>query len=190
MANKKFDYSNDIAQPDVTPQNGNSDCEELRRRRLEHRNDALAKEFRDLKPEIGRAYNLLCNLVEKSGMLSEKMLGLLELLKTALPLRLTDEDKKTLQAELHCIVDNAVVKICKERERMENDIRRNASHISLTPVTFWCMVALLILLSTFFAIVIFANMKLFHSGILTEMVIIYLIMIVTVLGMICYVFRF
>ena len=55
MANRKFDYSNDIAQQDITPQNGNSDREELHRRRLEQRNDALAKEFRDLKPEIGRA---------------------------------------------------------------------------------------------------------------------------------------
>lgn len=78
---------------------------------------------------------------------------------------------------MHCIVDNAVVKIRKERERMENDIRRNASRISLTPITFWCMVALLILLSTFFAIVIFANMKLFHSGILTEIIIIHSILI-------------
>lgn len=188
MANKKFDYSNDMTQQDI--QCGNNDREELRHSRLEQRNDALANEFRDLKPEIGRAYNTLCNLVEKSGMLSENMLNLLELLKTVLPIILTDEDKKTLQDELHCIVDNAVVKIRKERERIENDIRRNTSRISLTPITFWCMVALLILLSTFFAIVIFANMKLFHSGILTEMVIIYLIMIVTVLGMTCYVLRF
>ena len=96
ITNKKFDYINDIAQPDVTPQNGNSNSEELRRRRLEQRNNALAKEFRDLKPEIGRAYNTRCKLVEKSGMLSETMLNLLELLKTVLPIRLADEDKKTL----------------------------------------------------------------------------------------------
>ncbi len=125
MANKKFDYSNDIAQPDVTPQNGNSDCKELRRRRLEQRNDALAKEFRDLKPEIGRAYNQLCNLVEKSSVLSETMLNLLELLKTVLPVRLSDEDKKALQNELHGIANNVISKIRKKREKMENDIRKN-----------------------------------------------------------------
>lgn len=50
--------------------------------------------------------------------------------------------------------------------------------ISLTPVIFWCMVALLMFLSTFFAIVIFANAKLFHSGILTEIIVIYSVLIV------------
>lgn len=176
MANKKFDYSNDMVQGNDS-QDENESKEILRYQRLEQRNNALANEFRDLKPEIGRAYNQLCNLVEKSGVLSERVLNLLELLKTVLPVRLSDEDRKALQDELHGIADNAVTKIRKERERMENDIHRNASRISLTPVTFWCMVALLILLSTFFAIVIFANMKLFHSGILTEIIITYSIMI-------------
>lgn len=82
----------------------------MRHQRLEQRNNALANEFRDLKPEIGRAYNQLCNLVEKSGVLSETILNLLELLKTALPVKLTDADKKTLQNELHAIADNAVSK--------------------------------------------------------------------------------
>lgn len=117
MANRKFDYSNDIAQQDITPQNGNSDREELHRRRLEQRNDALAKEFRDLKPEIGRAYNTLCNLVEKSSVLSETRLNLLELLKTTLPVRLADEDKEALQDELHGIADNAVSEINSDSDR-------------------------------------------------------------------------
>lgn len=176
MANKKFDYSNDMIQGDV-PQDENDNKEILRHQRLKQRNNALAKEFRDLKPEIGRAYNQLCNLVEKSGVLSEIMLNLLELLKTALPVRLSYEDKKALQDELHGIADNAVVKIRKKREKIENDIRSNTCHIFLTPATFWCMVTLLILLSTFFAIVIFANMKLFHSRILTELIIIHSVLI-------------
>lgn len=176
MANKKFDYSNDMIQGDV-PQDENDNKEILRHQRLEQRNNALVNKFRDLKPEIGRAYNQLCNLVEKSGVLSETMLNLLELLKTALPVRLADEDGKTLQDELHDIADNVVVKIRKEREKIENDIRRNTCHIFLTPATFWCMVTLLILLSTFFAIIIFANTKLFHSGILTELIIIHSVLI-------------
>lgn len=180
MANKKFDYSNDMIQGDVT-QDENDNKEILRHQRLEQRNNALANEFRDLKPEIGRAYNQLCNLVEKSGVLSETILNLLELLKTALPVKLTDADKKTLQNELHAIADNAVSKIRKEHERVENDIRRNASRISLTPTTFWCMVALLILLSTFFAIVVFANVKLLHTGILAEIIVIYSVLIVLIL---------
>lgn len=176
MANKKFDYGNDMIQGDV-PQDENDNKEILRHQRLEQRNNALANEFRDLKPEIGRAYNQLCNLVEKSGVLSETMLNLFEFLKIVLPVRLSDEDKKALQNELHGIADNVISKIRKEREKMENDIRKMDSRISLTPATFWCMVALLIFFSTFFAIVIFANMKLFHSGILTEIIIIHSILI-------------
>ena len=160
MANKKFDYSNDMVQ-DNNPQNENESKEHLRRQHLEQRNNALANEFRDLKPEIGRAYNCLCNLVEKSGALSEIMLNLIDLLKTVLPVRLSNEDKKALQNELHGIADNVISKIRKVREKMENDIRKMDSRISLTPATFWCMVALLIFFLTFFAIVIFANMKLF-----------------------------
>lgn len=176
MANKKFDYSDDMVQGN-NRQGENENREILRHQRLEQRNNVLANEFRDLKPEIGRAYNQLCNLVEKSGVLSETMLNLLELLKTVLPVRLSDEDKKALQNELHGIADNVISKIRKEREKTENDIRKMDSRISLTPATFWFMVALLILLSIFFAIVIFANMKLFHSGILTEIIIIHSILI-------------
>ena len=189
MANKKFDYSNDMVQ-DNNPQDDNENKEVLRRQRLEQRNDALANEFRDLKPEIGRAYNCLCNLVEKSGVLSETMLGLLDLLKTALPVRLSDEDKKALQDELHAIADNAALKIRKERERVENDIRRNDNRISLTPTTFWCMVALLILLFAFFAVVAFANMKLLHSGVLTEIIVIYSVLIVLTLIAIAFAFYY
>lgn len=162
----------------------------MRHQRFEQRNDTLAKEFRGLKPEIGRAYNLLCNLVEKSSVLSEIMLNLLELLKTALPVRLADEDQKSLQNELHTIADNAVSKIRKERERVEDDIRRNDNRISLTPTTFWCMVALLILLSTFFAIVVFANVKLLHTGILAEIIVIYSVLIVLILIAIAFTFYY
>lgn len=176
MANKKFVYSNDMVQEN-DPQNENESKEILRHQRLEQCNNALTNEFRNLKPEISRAYNLLCNLVEKSSVLSETMLNLLEFLRTALPVRLTDEDKKALQDELHGISDNVISKIRKERERIENDIRKNDSRISLTPVTFWFMVTLLILLSMFFAIIIFANVKLFHSGILMEIIIIHSILI-------------
>lgn len=160
----------------------------MRHQRLEQLNNALANEFHDLKPEIGRAYNQLCNLVEKSGVLSETILAILDLLKTALPVKLADEDKKTLHDELHDIADNVISKIRKEREMMENDIRRNASRISLTPATFWSMVTLLILLSMFFAIIIFANVKLFHSGILTEIIIIHSILIALTLIIIALIF--
>lgn len=170
MANKKFDYSNDMIQGDV-PQDENDNKEILRHQRLEQRNNALANEFRDLKPEIGRAYNQLCNLVEKSGVLSETILNLLELLKTALPVRLTDEDKKALQDELHGIADHAVTKIRKERERVENDIHRDTSRIFLTPATFWCIVMAIIILTSFFACTMVANEYFIHSDLLGKLVV-------------------
>ncbi|WP_195533011.1 hypothetical protein [Bacteroides finegoldii] len=189
MASKKFDYSNDMVQ-DNGAQDESESREILRCQRLEQRNNALANEFHDLKPEIGRAYNCLCNLVEQSGALAGTMLNLLDLLKTALPVRLTDADKKALQDELHSIADDAVLKIRKERERVEIDIRRNSNRISLTPVTFWGLVALLIILSTFFAIVVFANVKMFHSGILTEIIVIYSVLIVLTLTAIAFTFYY
>ena len=170
MTGRKYDYSNELAQD--TPQSENDERKaEARTRRLEERSTALADEFRDLKPEIGRTYNLLCNLVEKSGVLSETILNLLELLKTALPVRLADEDKKALLDELHGIADNVVAKIRKERERMENDIHRNASRISLTPATFWCMVMAIIMLASFFACTIVANEYFIHSDLLGKLVV-------------------
>ena len=42
-------------------------AEEARRQRLEQRNDALANEFRRLKPEIAEAYRLLNKLIEGIG---------------------------------------------------------------------------------------------------------------------------
>lgn len=168
MTNKKFDYSDDMVQGNDL-QDENESKEILRHQRLEQRNNVLANEFRDLKPEIGRTYNLLCNLVEKSGVLSETMLNLLELLKTTLPVRLFDEDRKALQNELHGIADHAVTKIRKERERMENDIRRNASRISLTPATFWCMIMAIIILASFFACTMVANEYFIHSNLLGKL---------------------
>lgn len=170
MANKKFDYSNDMVQGNnVQGENESKSKEILRRQRLEQRNNALANEFRDLKPEIGRAYNQLCNLVEKSDALSETMLNLLELLKTALPIRLADEDKKALQDELHGIANNVISKIRKKRERMESDILRNTSRISLTSATFWCMIMAIIILASFFACTIVANEYLIYSDLLGKL---------------------
>lgn len=170
MANKKFDYSNDMVQGNDS-QDENESKEILRHQRLERRNNALANEFRDLKPEIGRAYNQLCNLAEKSSVLSETMLNLLELLKTALPVRLADEDKKALQDELHSIANNAVTKIRKERERMKNDIHRNSSRIYLAPATFWCMIMAIIMSTSFFACTIVVNESFIHSDLLGKLVV-------------------
>ncbi len=66
MSGRKYDYSNELAQ-DV-PQSENEERKaEARTRWLEERSIALADEFRDLKPEIGRAYNFLQKLVSQTS---------------------------------------------------------------------------------------------------------------------------
>ena len=47
----------------------------------------------------------------------------------------------------------------------------------MTQATFWCMIALLLALASFFALTVLANVKLIHSGALTEIIIICAILI-------------
>lgn len=66
MANRKYDYSEEVQQSaDTTSEMAKTSeteeatiasAEEARRERLEQRNDALANEFRKLKPEIAEAH--------------------------------------------------------------------------------------------------------------------------------------
>lgn len=176
MSGRKYDYSNELAQD--APQSENEERKaEARTRRLEERSTALADEFRDLKPEIGRAYNLLQKLVSQTGTFATTMLNLHNLLKNDLPLRFSEEDRKMLQDELNSIARKAA-----------GEIRKNEKRVSIPQAVFSCMVILLILLSVFFALVIFANRKLIHSDILTELVFLYSILIVLTLAAVAYTF--
>lgn len=165
MTGRKYDYSNELAQD--TPQSENDERKaEARTRRLEERSTALADEFRDLKPEIGRAYNLLQKLVSQTGAFATTMLNLHDMFKTDLPIRFSEKDRKMLQDELNNIARKAA-----------GEIRKNEKRVSIPQAVFSCMVILLILLSVFFALVIFANRKLIHSDILTELIIIHSVLI-------------
>lgn len=185
MANRKYDYSEDVRQPaetasemaktseatEVTAEEASA--EEARRQRLERRNDALANEFRRLKPEIAEAYRLLNKLIEGIGAYAGTMINLHDLLKTSFPIRLTKDDIQALLDEINAIADNAISRIRREREKADNDIRRNENRISMTQATFWCMIALLLILASFFAVIVFANVKLLHSATLTEITAVY-----------------
>ena len=183
MANRKYDYSEDVRQPaesasemaktSETEEATAVSAEEARRQRLEQRNDALANEFRRLKPEIAEAYRLLNKLIEGIGAYAGTMINLHDLLKTSFPIRFTENDIQALLDEINAIADNAISHIRKEREKADKDIRRNENRISITQVTFWCMTALLLILATFFVLVIFANMKLIHSEVLTQISVVY-----------------
>ena len=155
MTGRKYDYSNELAQD--APQSENEERKvEARTRRLEERGTSVADEFRDRKPEIGRVYNLLQKLVSQTGAFATTMLNLHDLLKNDLPIRFSEEDRKIMQDELTDIV-----------KKTAEDIRKNEKRVSIPQAVFSSMVILLILLSVFFALVIFANRKLIHSDILT-----------------------
>lgn len=183
MANRKYDYSEDVRQPveaasemaktSETEKTTAVSAEEARRQRLEQRNDALANEFRKLKPEIADAYRLLNKLIEGIGAYAGTMQNLHDLLKTSFPIRLAKDDRQALLDEINAIADNAISHIRREREKADRDIRRNENRISMTQATFWCMIALLLNLASFFAVIVFANVKLLHSGTLTEITAVY-----------------
>ena len=201
MANRKYDYSEDVRQPAETPSEmaktseatevtaEEATAEEARRQRLEQRNDALANEFRKLKPEIAEAYRLLNKLIEGIGAYAGTMINLHDLLKASFPIRLAKDDRQALLEEINGIVDNAISHIRREREKADKDIRGNENRISMTQMTFWCMTALLLILATFFVLVIFANMKLIHSEVLTQISVVYSGLTVLTIGITAYIYR-
>lgn len=197
MANRKYDYSEDVQPTEATSEMAKTSeteevtavtAEEARRQRLERRNDALANDFRRLKPEIAEAYRLLNKLIEGIGAYAGTMQNLHDLLKTSFPIRLTKDDIQALLDEINAIADNARSHIRREREKADKDIRRNENRISMTQATFWCMIALLLILATFFALVIFANMKLLHSEILSEITVVYAGLIAITLATVSFIF--
>lgn len=188
MANKKYDYSEDIQQSaETTTETAEASAEEVRRQRLEQRNDALANEFRKLKPEIADAHRQLNKLIEGIGAYAGTMQNLHNLLKASFPIRFTDTDRQSLTKEVHAIADNAISQIRNEREKASKDIHRNDNRISMTQATFWCMTALLLTLVSFFGVVIFANIKILDSNILTEIVWVYSIALTLTISIIVFV---
>lgn len=199
MANRKYDYSEDVQQPaeaasemsktSETEEATAVSAEEARRERLEQRNDALANEFRRLKPEIAEAHKKLNKLIEGIGAYAGTMINLHDLLKTSFPIRLTKDDIQALLEEVNAIADNAISHIRREREKADNDIRRNKDRISMTQATFWCMIALLLNLASFFAVIVFANMKLIHSKVLTQISVVYSGLTVLTIIIAAYIYR-
>ena len=198
MANRKFDYSEDVRQPaeaasemektSETEEATAVSTEEARRQRLGRRNDALANEFRKLKPEIAEAHKKLNKLIEGIGAYAGTKINLHDLLKTSFPIRLTNDDKQALLDEINAIADNAISRTRKEREKADKNIRRNENRISMTQATFWCMIALLLNLASFFAVIVFANVKLLDSGTLTGIIAIFSVLITVTLVVVALIF--
>lgn len=164
-------------------------AEEARRQRLEQRNDALANEFRKLKPEIADVHKNLESLIWKLEAFTGTMINLHGLLKTSFPVRCAENDRQALLDGINAIADSAISHIRKEREKAAGEIQRNDSRISMTQTTFWCMTALLLILAAFFTLVIFANVRLLHSGILTGTTVIHAGLIAVTLATVSFVFH-
>lgn len=198
MANRKYDYSDELS-PSAEPASETAktleteeattvSVEEMRRQRLERRNDALANEFHKLKPEIADAHKQLQDLINGIGAYAGTMQNLQDLLKSSFPIRFTDTDRQALQNELHAITDNAVLHIRNEHEKANRNIHRNDNRIYMTQMTFWFMIALLLTLASFFAVTVFANVKQLHSEILAEIIAVYAGLITLVFSMVAFIF--
>ena len=195
MANKKYDYSEEVQQSaeatsemTKTSEATEVTAEEARRQRLEQRNDTLANEFRKLKPEIADAHKQVESLISKLEAFTGTMINLHDLLKASFPIKFAENDRQALLEAVNAIADNAISRIRREREKADNDIRRNENRISMTQATFWGMIALLLILASFFALVIFANVKLLHSEILNEITVVYAGLIAIPLAAVSFIF--
>lgn len=195
MANRKYDYSEEVQQSaeatsemTKTSEATEVTAEEARRQRLEQRNDTLANEFRKLKPEIADAHKQVKSLISKLEAFTGTMINLHDLLKASFPIRFAENDRQALLEAVNAIADNAISRIRREREKADNDIRRNENRISMTQATFWGMIALLLILASFFALVIFANVELLHSEILNEITVVYAGLIAITLAAVSFIF--
>ena len=195
MSNRKYDYSEDVQRPveaasemAKTSEATEVTADEVRRQRLEQRNDTLANEFRKLKPEIADAHKQVESLISKLEAFTGTMINLHDLLKASFPIRFAENDRQALLEGVNAIADNAISRIRREREKAGNDICRNENRISMTQATFWGMIALLLILASFFALAIFANVKLLHSEVLSEIIIVYAGLIAITLVTVSFIF--
>ena len=81
-------------------------AKEVRRQRLEQRNDALANEFRRLKPEIADAHKKLNDLIEGIAAYAGTMQNLHDLLKASFPIRFAENDRQALLEGVTVVIRN------------------------------------------------------------------------------------
>ncbi|MCM1078271.1 MAG: hypothetical protein NC344_01245 [Bacteroidales bacterium] len=172
-----FDAVQDEPQNKTQPQEVKCPLENatLRQMRLMERNNDMASEFRELKPEIVRTHALLEAMNKNTGALAGTMINLLDLLKSSFPIRFSPEEKAKLQHELDGIADKMIENIRKECNQVTHKINQNEKRISLSPVYFWTMIVAIIVLSLFFILVIFANIEIIHNHSLSKLIILFVV---------------
>lgn len=158
----------------------------LRQQRLLERNRDMASEFRELKPEIVRTHALLETMNKNAGALANTIMNLMDLLKSSFPVRFSPEEKARLQHEFDEVAGKVIENVCKECNQAVNEIHRQEKRISLSPMCFWMLIAAIIILSLFFALVTFANIEIFHSSLLSRLIILFVVFICITFSFIAY----
>lgn len=177
MTKKIFDYTDDLPQDEPQQQQQQQEPEQPaeeqestdRLQRLQQRESALVEAFRAIKPDIAEAYRLLQLLTTKTGDYTKMVNSLSALLSQSFPIRFTDKDRQMLHDEFCRIAADAVTQIRRESERTAEEMRRDKVRVSLPSNAFWCLIIVLVILSLFSGLVIFANIRILHSDILTQL---------------------
>lgn len=183
-----FDAVQDEPQKESQPQEMKCPLENatFRQMRLMERNNDMASEFRELKPEIVRTHALLETMNKNTGALAGTMINLLDLLKSSFPIRFSSEEKAKLQQELDEIADKMIYNIRKECNQATHKINPNEKRISLSPVCFWLMIAAIIILSLFFVLVVYVNVEIIHNRLLSKLIILFVVFCVITFCVISY----
>lgn len=158
----------------------------LRQQRLLERNKDMVSEFRELKPEIVRTHALLETMNKNAGALANTIMNLMDLLKSSFPVRFSPEEKARLQHEFDEVAGKVIENVCKECNQAVDEIHRQEKRISLSPMCFWMLIAAIIILSLFFALVTFANIEIFHSSLLSRLIILFVVFICITFSFIAY----
>jgi seryl-tRNA synthetase len=128
--------------------------------RIEQRDTAIAKEFRELKPKMASLKIDLDTLIKQGGAYAATMLNIYELLKQAFPLKLSDEDVAELKKSLHNVVSN-------ELDWIDDDIKRKSNRVSLPQSAFYVMIYILAIMACTLGVIGYANIHLLHASQIT-----------------------
>jgi seryl-tRNA synthetase len=128
--------------------------------RIEQRDTAIAKEFRELKPKMSSLKIDLDTLIKQGGAYAATMLNIYELLKQAFPLKLSDEDVTKLKTALHKVVSN-------ELDWIDDDIKRKSNRVSLPQSAFYVMIYILAIMACALGVIGYANIHLLHASQIT-----------------------
>ncbi len=155
MANKKYDYSDDLSQSVNYAE--------------------IADELREIQSEITDAHKKLNRIIERVNSCDESIQRLPTFRNLPVSIKFSENERRLLINKTYVIADSAVSHILKEFDNATKDIHSNDKRILLPVTTFWCMIALrLLIFAIFFAVIIFGNITELHSQILANIIWIFL----------------